>query len=354
VNDLSPQLSQKPSSIQEPSFGQNESKSMKEKDRQVLDIESATSVQPVTNVQSSRKGKVEANKLQKRLRRNVGNAIADYNMIEDGDKIMVCLSGGKDSYCMLDILLNLQKTAPISFEIIAVNLDQKQPGFPPEVLPYYLSKIGVPFHILEKDTYSVVTEKIPEGKTYCSLCSRLRRGTLYGFAQKIGATKVALGHHRDDIIETLFLNMFYGGKLKAMPPKLLSDDKQNVVIRPLAYCKEADLEAYAELKEFPIIPCNLCGSQDGLQRQVIKDMLQQWEKQNQGRLETIFSATKNVAPSQLADTDLFDFASLKIERPVEQNVEKQSEQKEVKQKAQRIDMVNLWGAPNTNNQDVTL
>jgi len=354
VNDLSPQLSQKPSSIQEPSFGQNESKSMKEKDRQVLDIESATSVQPVTNVQSSRKGKVEANKLQKRLRRNVGNAIADYNMIEDGDKIMVCLSGGKDSYCMLDILLNLQKTAPISFEIIAVNLDQKQPGFPPEVLPDYLSKIGVPFHILEKDTYSVVTEKIPEGKTYCSLCSRLRRGTLYGFAQKIGATKVALGHHRDDIIETLFLNMFYGGKLKAMPPKLLSDDKQNVVIRPLAYCKEADLEAYAELKEFPIIPCNLCGSQDGLQRQVIKDMLQQWEKQNQGRLETIFSATKNVAPSQLADTDLFDFASLKIERPVEQNVEKQSEQKEVKQKAQRIDMVNLWGAPNTNNQDVTL
>jgi len=354
VNDLSPQLSQKPSSIQEPSFGQNESKSMKEKDRQVFDIEPATSVQPVTNVQSSRKGKVEANKLQKRLRRNVGNAIADYNMIEDGDKIMVCLSGGKDSYCMLDILLNLQKTAPISFEIIAVNLDQKQPGFPPEVLPDYLSKIGVPFHILEKDTYSVVTEKIPEGKTYCSLCSRLRRGTLYGFAQQIGATKVALGHHRDDIIETLFLNMFYGGKLKAMPPKLLSDDKQNMVIRPLAYCKEADLEAYAELKEFPIIPCNLCGSQDGLQRQVIKDMLQQWEKQHPGRLETIFAATKNVAPSQLADTDLFDFASLKIERPVEQNVEKQSEQKEVKQKAQRIDMVNLWDAPNTNNQDVTL
>jgi tRNA 2-thiocytidine biosynthesis protein TtcA len=354
VNDLSPQLSQKPSSIQEPSFGQNESKSMKEKDRQVFDIEPATSVQPVTNVQSSRKGKVEANKLQKRLRRNVGNAIADYNMIEDGDKIMVCLSGGKDSYCMLDILRNLQKTAPISFEIIAVNLDQKQPGFPPEVLPDYLSKIGVPFHILEKDTYSVVTEKIPEGKTYCSLCSRLRRGTLYGFAQQIGATKVALGHHRDDIIETLFLNMFYGGKLKAMPPKLLSDDKQNMVIRPLAYCKEADLEAYAELKEFPIIPCNLCGSQDGLQRQVIKDMLQQWEKQHPGRLETIFAATKNVAPSQLADTDLFDFASLKIERPVEQNVEKQSEQKEVKQKAQHIDMVNLWDAPNTNNQDVTL
>lgn len=324
--------------------GENKSKSMKERESQMLDIEPVASAQPVTNVQSSGKGKVEANKLQKRLRRNVGNAIADYNMIEDGDKIMVCLSGGKDSYCMLDILLNLQKTAPISFDIVAVNLDQKQPGFPPEVLPDYLSNIGVSFHILEKDTYSVVTEKIPEGKTYCSLCSRLRRGTLYGFAQEIGATKVALGHHRDDIIETLFLNMFYGGKLKAMPPKLLSDDKQNVVIRPLAYCKEADLEAYAELKEFPIIPCNLCGSQDGLQRQVIKDMLQQWEKQHPGRLETIFAATKNVAPSQLADTDLFDFDSLKVVRPVESEIEQE----------QRIGMVNLWDAPNTNNQDVTL
>jgi len=285
----------------------------------------------------ARKEKLESNKLQKRLRRNVGSAIADYNMIEDGDKIMVCLSGGKDSYCMLDVLLNLQKTAPISFEIIAVNLDQKQPGFPPDVLPDYLTKIGVPFHILEKDTYSVVTEVIPEGKTYCSLCSRLRRGTLYGFAQQIGATKIALGHHRDDIIETLFLNMFYGGKLKAMPPKLLSDDKQNVVIRPLAYCKEADLEAYAELKAFPIIPCNLCGSQDGLQRQVIKDMLQQWEKQHPGRLETIFAATKNVAPSQLADTGLFDFASLKIEREDEPEVEQ----------GQRIGMVNLWEAGDT-------
>ena len=283
-----------------------------------------------TKPANTRKEKIEANKLQKRLRRNVGNAIADYNMIEEGDKIMVCLSGGKDSYCMLDVLLNLQKTAPITFEIIAVNLDQKQPGFPPEVLPNYLTKIGVPFHVLEKDTYSVVTEVIPEGKTYCSLCSRLRRGTLYGFAQQIGATKIALGHHRDDIIETLFLNMFYGGKLKAMPPKLLSDDKQNIVIRPLAYCKESDLEAYAEFKEFPIIPCNLCGSQDGLQRQVIKEMLQQWEKQHPGRLETIFAATKNIAPSQLADTDLFDFTSLKIEREAEQE--------------QRIGMVNLWEA----------
>lgn len=286
----------------------------------------SASIENPTNV---RKERLELNKLHKRLRRNVGNAIADYNMIEDGDKIMVCLSGGKDSYCMLDVLLHLQKTAPISFEIVAVNLDQKQPGFPPEVLPEYLSGIGVPFHILEKDTYSVVTEVIPEGKTYCSLCSRLRRGSLYGFAQQIGATKIALGHHRDDIIETLFLNMFYGGKLKAMPPKLLSDDKKNIVIRPLAYCKEDDLEAYAELKEFPIIPCNLCGSQDGLQRQVIKGMLQQWDKQHPGRLETIFAATKNVAPSQLADTDLFDFGRLQIEREVEQ--------------ALRIDMVNLWG-----------
>ena len=283
-------------------------------------------VQTAPAPSETRKQKLEFNKLQKRLRRNVGTAIADFNMIEEGDKVMVCLSGGKDSYCMLDILLNLQKTAPISFEVIAVNLDQKQPGFPEEVLPEYLTKAGVPFHILEKDTYSVVTELVPEGKTTCGLCSRLRRGSLYGFAQQIGATKIALGHHRDDIVETLFLNMFYGGKLKAMPPKLLSDDKKNIVIRPLAYCKEEDLAAYADLKQFPIIPCNLCGSQENLQRQVIKDMLQQWEKQHPGRLETIFAAIKNVAPSQLADTDLFDFSNLKLERP------------------QRIDMVNLWDA----------
>ena len=264
----------------------------------------------------SKKNQLEANKLQKRLRRNVGNAITDYNMIEAGDKVMVCLSGGKDSYAMLDILLNLQASAPIDFELVAVNLDQKQPGFPTEVLPSYLKGLGVDFHILEKDTYSIVTSKVPEDKTFCGLCSRLRRGTLYGFAQKIGATKVALGHHRDDIVETLFLNMFYQGKLKAMPPKLLADDKQNMVIRPLAYCRESDLQALAELKEFPIIPCNLCGSQDGLQRQVVKEMLQTWERQHPGRIDTIFKAIKNVSPSQLADTDLFDFSSLQLDREV--------------------------------------
>ena len=262
----------------------------------------------------SKKNQLEANKLQKRLRRNVGKAIADYNMIEAGDRVMVCLSGGKDSYAMLDILMNLQASAPIDFELIAVNLDQKQPGFPAEVLPNYLDGLGVKYHILEKDTYSIVTSKVPEDKTFCGLCSRLRRGTLYGFAQKIGATKVALGHHRDDIVETLFLNMFYQGKLKAMPPKLLADDKQNMVIRPLAYCRESDLQALAELKEFPIIPCNLCGSQDGLQRQVVKEMLQVWERQHPGRMDTIFKAIKNVSPSQLADTDLFGFTGLQLER----------------------------------------
>ena len=259
---------------------------------------------------SLQKNQLESNKLQKRLRRNVGKAVADYRMIEEGDRIMVCLSGGKDSYAMLDILMNLQKNAPIQFELIAVNLDQKQPGFPEHVLPAYLDKLDIEYHILEKDTYSIVTSKIPEGKTYCSLCSRLRRGTLYGFAEQIGATKVALGHHRDDIVETLFLNMFYQGKLKAMPPKLLSDDKKNVLIRPLAYCRESDLIALAELKQFPIIPCNLCGSQTGLQRNAVKDMLNQWERQFPGRIDAIFGAIKNVAPSQLADTELFDFAGL--------------------------------------------
>ncbi len=259
---------------------------------------------------SLQKNQLESNKLQKRLRRNVGKAVADYRMIEKGDRIMVCLSGGKDSYAMLDILMNLQKNAPIQFELIAVNLDQKQPGFPEHVLPAYLDKLDIEYHILEKDTYSIVTSKIPEGKTYCSLCSRLRRGTLYGFAEQIGATKVALGHHRDDIVETLFLNMFYQGKLKAMPPKLLSDDKKNVLIRPLAYCRESDLIALAELKQFPIIPCNLCGSQTGLQRNAVKDMLKQWERQFPGRIDAIFGAIKNVAPSQLADTELFDFAGL--------------------------------------------
>lgn len=268
------------------------------------------------SVAQIRKDRLELNKLQKRLRRHVGNAIADYNMIEQGDTVMVCLSGGKDSYGLLDILLNLQHTAPIDFELVAVNLDQKQPGFPEHVLPEYLTARGVPFHILEKDTYSIVVERIPENKTYCGLCSRLRRGSLYGFAEQIGATKIALGHHRDDIVETLFLNMFFGGKLKAMPPKLLSDDKRNIVIRPLAYCREDDLALLAEYKNFPIIPCNLCGSQQNLQRQVIKDMLRGWEANNPGRLETIFTAIKNIEPSQLADAMHFDFQSLQIDRSV--------------------------------------
>ncbi|WP_299198149.1 tRNA 2-thiocytidine(32) synthetase TtcA [uncultured Amphritea sp.] len=254
--------------------------------------------------------KTRLNKLQKRLRREAGRAIEDFNMIEDGDKVMVCLSGGKDSFAMLDILMNLQKSAPISFEIIAVNLDQKQPGFPEHVLPEYLTQIGVPFHIVERDTYSVVKELVPEGKTTCALCSRLRRGTLYGFAEEIGANKIALGHHRDDILETFFLNMFYGGKLKSMPPKLVSDDGKNMVIRPLAYAREKDIAAYAELREFPIIPCNLCGSQDGLQRQVVKEMLQGWDKHHPGRIETMFRSLRNVVPSHLVDTELFDFKTL--------------------------------------------
>ena len=262
----------------------------------------------------SKKQRTGFNKLQKRLRRNAGRAIEDYAMIEAGDKIMACLSGGKDSYAMLDILRNLQHSAPIDFELVAVNLDQKQPGFPEHVLPDYLRQQGVAFHILEKDTYAIVKSVIPEGKTTCGLCSRLRRGSLYGFAEEIGATKIALGHHRDDIIETLFLNMFYGGKLKAMPPKLLSDDKRNIVIRPLAYCKESDIEAYAGYKAFPIIPCNLCGSQENLQRQAIKAMLRDWDKRFPGRVENIFAAIGNVAPSQLADSDLFDFRNLAIDR----------------------------------------
>ena len=258
------------------------------------------------------KDKTEFNKLQKRLRRNVGNAIADYKMIEDGDRVMVCLSGGKDSYGMLDILMNLQHSAPVEFELVAVNLDQKQPGFPEEVLPGYLSALNIPYHILEKDTYSIVREVIPEGKTTCGLCSRLRRGNLYGFAQEIGATKIALGHHRDDMVETLFLNMFFNGSLKSMPPKLLSDDKNNIVIRPLAYTKEKDLAAYADYKEFPLIPCNLCGSQEKLQRVQVKQMLKEWERLYPGRTESIFRAMRNVAPSQLGDRALFDFGSLAI------------------------------------------
>ncbi len=257
---------------------------------------------------------LELNKLKKRLRRNVGQAISDYNMIQDGDKIMVCLSGGKDSYTLLDILMNLQKHAPIQFDIVAVNLDQKQPGFPEHILPEYLTKIGVNFHIIEKDTYSIVKEVVPEGKTTCGICSRLRRGSLYGYARQNGITKIALGHHRDDIIETAFLNMFYGSKIKAMPPKLLSDDKTNILIRPLAYCKEADIIRYAEHKQFPIIPCNLCGSQQNMQRQVIKDMLQGWETQHPGRLENIFRSLQNISPSQLADNQLFNFKDLELQR----------------------------------------
>lgn len=260
------------------------------------------------------KQQFEFNKLRKRLRRQVGQAIADYDMIQDGDKVMVCLSGGKDSYTLLDILLNLRDHAPIHFELIAVNLDQKQPGFPEEVLPTYLESIGVPYHIIEKDTYSIVKEVVPEGKTTCGICSRLRRGSLYGYARQNGITKIALGHHRDDMIETLFLNMFYGSKIKAMPPKLLSDDKTNIVIRPLTYAKEADISRYAEARQFPIIPCNLCGSQQNLQRQVIKDMLQTWEKQSPGRLENIFRSLQNIAPSQLADNSLFNFRDLEQQR----------------------------------------
>jgi tRNA 2-thiocytidine biosynthesis protein TtcA len=236
-------------------------------------------------------------------------------MIRDGERVMVCLSGGKDSYTMLDLLRSLQRSAPVRFELVAVHLDQKQPGYPPEVLPAYLDTLDIEYHILEKDTYSVVRSVIPEGKTTCGLCSRLRRGTLYGFASQIGATRIALGHHRDDIVETLFLNMFFGGKLKAMPPKLLSDDGEHVVIRPLAYCRESDIARYAQAREFPIIPCNLCGSQENLQRVAIKQMLADWEKQYPGRSETIFRAIGNVAPSQLADRDLFDFAGLNAMDP---------------------------------------
>lgn len=262
----------------------------------------------------SKKDKTKFNKLQKRLRRSVGRAIDDYKMIEEGDRVMVCLSGGKDSYGMLDILMNLQKSAPVNFELVAVNLDQKQPGFPAEVLPNYLDGMGIEYYVVDKDTYSVVKQKIPEGKTTCGLCSRLRRGTLYAFAEEINCNKIALGHHRDDMVETLFLNMFYGSRLKSMPPKLRSDDKRNVVIRPLAYCKEEDLVALAEHKGFPIIPCNLCGSQENLQRQNIKAMLHTWEKQHPGRTENIFRSMQNVSPSQLADGELFDFESLTVDR----------------------------------------
>ena len=252
----------------------------------------------------------EANKLAKRLRRMVGQAIGDFDMIRDGDKVMVCLSGGKDSYALLDILLHLKAHAPIRFDLVAVNLDQKQPGFPAHVLPEYLESRGVPYVIAEQDTYSVVKRVIPEGKTMCSLCSRLRRGVLYRVAGELGATKIALGHHRDDILETFFLNMFHGGKLKAMPPKLVSDDGRHIVIRPLAYCEESDLEAYAAVQGFPIIPCTLCGSQENLQRKQVKAMLREWEKRYPGRVQNIVRSLQNVASSHLLDRELFDFAGL--------------------------------------------
>ena len=258
--------------------------------------------------------KHEFNKLQKKLRGGAGRAIADFNMIEDGDRIMVCLSGGKDSYTMLHILMSLKKSAPIDFDLVAVNLDQKQPGYPEHILPAYLEELGVEYYIVDRDTYSIVKSKIPEGKTTCGLCSRLRRGTLYAFAEDINANKIALGHHKDDIVQTLFLNMFYGSRLAAMPPKLLSDDKRNVVIRPLAYCRENDIEKFSELMEYPIIPCNLCGSQENLQRQTIKGMLQEWEKDHPSRIESIFGSLQSVQATQLADTSLFDFENLQIDR----------------------------------------
>lgn len=258
--------------------------------------------------------KYNNDKLTKKIRRNVGKAIADYHMIEDGDVIMAAISGGKDSFAMLDILLSLKKSAPIHFDVIAVNLDQKQPGFPEHVLPEYLESKDIPYYIIDKDTYSVVKSKIDEGKTTCGLCSRLRRGSLYSFAETIGATKIALGHHLDDMVETTFLNMFYGAKLKSMPPKLLSDDKRNIVIRPMAYCREKDILRFAEAKQYPIIPCNLCGSQENLQRQNIKAMLTQWDRNTPGRVENIFKSFQNISPSQLADTDLFDFETLQIDR----------------------------------------
>lgn len=305
-----------------------------------------------------KKEKLEFNKLQKRLRRQTGQAIADYNMIEEGDRIMVCLSGGKDSYTLLDILMSLQKSAPVHFDLIAVNLDQKQPGFPEHILPSYLSELDIEYYILEKDTYSIVQEKVPEGKTTCSLCSRLRRGSLYSFAEEINANKIALGHHRDDIVQTLFLNMFHGARLSAMPPKLLSKDERNVIIRPMAYCAEADIEAYSVAKNFPIIPCNLCGTQENLERQNIKQMLHDWECVQPGRTMQIFTSLQNIAPSQLADNRLFNFADLTIDRSGEKApydfadsvISSQSNRRQawgVKEPEETVKVVNIIRSKNT-------
>lgn len=264
----------------------------------------------LTDAAAAKKTAFEANKLSKRLHRQVGQAIADFQMIEPGDKVMVCLSGGKDSYALLDILLNLKQRAPVHFDLVAVNLDQKQPGFPADVLPRYLQERGVPFHIENQDTYSVVKKLVPEGKTMCSLCSRLRRGILYRVAQELGATKIALGHHRDDMVVTLLMNMFFGSRLKGMPPKLVSDDGRNVVIRPLAYVDERDLEKWAVHRRFPIIPCTLCGSQDNLQRVQVKKMIREWEKQYPGRIDNMLTAMGNVVPSHLMDRNLYPFTTL--------------------------------------------
>ncbi len=274
-------------------------------------MSSSATLETFAEHQTAQRQRQQENKLTKRIMREAGTAIVDYNMIEHGDKVMVCLSGGKDSYSMLDILMTLQKRAPIDFEIVAVNLDQKQPGFPEHVLPQYLSRLGVPFHIENQDTYSIVKRLIPEGKTTCSLCSRLRRGILYRVASELGATKIALGHHRDDILATFFLNLFYAAKLKSMPPKLVSDDGRHTVIRPLAYIAEKDLIAYAELKQFPIIPCNLCGSQENLKRKEVARMIAAWEKESPKKVWNTFKALSAVAPSHLMDRDLFDFAGLK-------------------------------------------
>lgn len=291
----------------------------KNSEKQQSDLDAAT-LNGLPGFEQSALDSAQLRRLQKRLRKQVSWAIRDFNMIEDGDVVMVCVSGGKDSYTLLDILLQLKRAAPIKFDVVAVNLDQKQPGYPEDILPAYLNEQGIAHYILEKDTYSIVKSVVPEGKTYCSACSRLRRGSLYGFAKQIGATKIALGHHRDDMLATFFLNLFHGGALKSMPPKLLSDDKQNMLIRPLAYVEEKDIIEYARLKQFPIIPCNLCGSQTNLQRAIINDMLREWDNAHPQRLASIFKAMQNVAPSQLADRELFDFEGLTLARDNEERL----------------------------------